>query len=79
MEVRLRSRDGDPWYLGKPNDVHGRLPGMHRVSVRCLRVSGLPYPLRISDFRLSALLLQDQSRYLRLGTEIRVSTDNASG
>ena len=78
MEFHLRSCDGDPWYLGKPNDVHGRFPGLHRVSVRCLRVSELPYLPRVSDCRLSAPLLQDQSCYLRLGTEVRVSTDNAS-
>ena len=36
MEVDPRSRDGDPWYLGKPNDVYGWFSSLHWVPVRRL-------------------------------------------
>jgi len=64
MEVPFRSRFGDPRYLGKPDDVHGWLSGLHRVSVRRLRVSEISsadYVFSISEseirsYRIKAVL-----------------------
>ena len=78
MGASLRCRHGNPWYLGEPDDVHGWLPGLYRVSVRCLRVSELfltGCTLPIADSVLRPL--QNQSRALCLGPEIRVFVDDA--
>ena len=31
MEIHPRNRNGNPLYLGEPNDIHGWLSGLHRI------------------------------------------------
>ena len=76
MDIYPRSRDRDPWYLGKPNDIHGWISGLYWVPVRNLRVSGAPQPSRGRPPILN-FLLQSQSRSLCLGPEVRVFIDGA--